>query len=416
MSDSPRFQYRWWPLYRPDAAELADHGNVRAVVLMDALAAAVFAIPVVARASGVPWWLSTPLFALHAVWVVCSMAWLFPRAHHSINAFRAWIGGNLLSGEGVCIAVVMVARDPNTPLWVLPVVYASFNGVTPSLGPSWILMLVHTAAPVATIPYFLAIGSPVGWSVAGPIIAGLISFIGYHYLQVRGHVFRVVEHERDQALAKLREQELRAQRAHIARELHDSVGASLAAAAVVGDLIGSQAASPEVKQLGSNLREAAREGLADLRGVLDGISPGREDAGAMCDLLRKHASRCAPPGVTVEVASDGPGDVLLDSTSRLVVLRCFQEALNNAVRHGSARRIGAAVSVTSQRIRLEVRDDGAGFDPASVDRGRGLDSMEARARELGGRCLVDAAPGRGTTVVIELPWRAVTPVATPTMY
>ena len=82
------------------------------------------------------------------------------------------------------------------------------------------------------------------------------------------------------------------------------------------------------------------------------------------------------------------------------VLRVAQEALQNAVRHAGAERLGVRLGAPRRRLVLEVADDGAGFDPADPElrsRRLGLTSMEERAQRLGGTLEIRSAPGAGTT-------------------
>ena len=87
------------------------------------------------------------------------------------------------------------------------------------------------------------------------------------------------------------------------------------------------------------------------------------------------------------------------------MLRIAQEALQNALRHADARRLGVRLHAHDARLVLEVSDDGAGFDPeepALRSRRLGLTSMEERAQRLGGTLAIRSAPGAGTTVRLEL--------------
>lgn len=88
------------------------------------------------------------------------------------------------------------------------------------------------------------------------------------------------------------------------------------------------------------------------------------------------------------------------------MLRIANEALHNAVRHGAAEHVTVRLDGRGSQLRLEVADDGIGFDPDDPElrsRHLGLTSMEERARELGGRLDVRSAPGAGTTVTLEVP-------------
>ena len=88
------------------------------------------------------------------------------------------------------------------------------------------------------------------------------------------------------------------------------------------------------------------------------------------------------------------------------VFRIAQEALHNGVKHAEAHRLELMLDEGERQLVLTVRDDGVGFDPsAAAHRSRrlGLTSMEERATALGGTLGIDSAPGKGTTIKLEVP-------------
>jgi len=87
--------------------------------------------------------------------------------------------------------------------------------------------------------------------------------------------------------------------------------------------------------------------------------------------------------------------------------RIAVEALNNALRHAQARCISVSLWFKPEATRLEVADDGIGFDPAAARKagGLGLRGMEERAEEMGGTWSVDSSPGTGTRVTMVVPGR-----------
>jgi two-component system NarL family sensor kinase len=104
--------------------------------------------------------------------------------------------------------------------------------------------------------------------------------------------------------------------------------------------------------------------------------------------------------VAVDPAASGPHDELV------VVLA--RELLSNATKHSGASRVVLTVAADSERVELEVRDDGQGFDPArrtgALAEGHiGLASSERRVQSVGGELVVETARGRGTTVRVTLP-------------
>jgi signal transduction histidine kinase len=88
------------------------------------------------------------------------------------------------------------------------------------------------------------------------------------------------------------------------------------------------------------------------------------------------------------------------------LLHIGQEALNNAVQHGGATRVGVEIAYDDDQMRLRVSDDGCGFDTADTagfDGHYGLISMRERAEQVKGRVVIESAPGRGTRVEAVVP-------------
>jgi two-component system, NarL family, sensor histidine kinase UhpB len=87
------------------------------------------------------------------------------------------------------------------------------------------------------------------------------------------------------------------------------------------------------------------------------------------------------------------------------VFLIFKEALTNAARHASARRIEVEIALGARELLLEIRDDGRGFDPRAPRGGRGLSNLARRAAELRATLEIDSAPGRGTRIALRVPLR-----------
>src|SRR5258706_13468348 len=85
------------------------------------------------------------------------------------------------------------------------------------------------------------------------------------------------------------------------------------------------------------------------------------------------------------------------------ILRIGQEALTNVLRHARASEFKVLLAFDSSEIRLELRDNGCGFDPQRKHEGFGLQGMRERAEGMGGRLTIQSAPGKGTAISIVLP-------------
>lgn len=112
-------------------------------------------------------------------------------------------------------------------------------------------------------------------------------------------------------------------------------------------------------------------------------------------------------------AGDLPADVVLTASpigrhpravEGAIYFFCL-EAIQNAIRHGRATRVAVALTSEDGVLRCRIEDDGIGFDPARAHTGTGLANAADRASALGGTMVVDAEPGRGSRLVLELPGR-----------
>jgi signal transduction histidine kinase len=148
-------------------------------------------------------------------------------------------------------------------------------------------------------------------------------------------------------------------------------------------------------------RELAREAIADTQLAAERIRPPRLAERGLASALRGMISA---PGGQVTVAI-GPGaDVRLPDQAELDAYRIAQEAVRNALQHASAAGIAVSLARTPGGLRLEVVDDGAGFDRTAIDPRRlGIVGMGERAAALGGELEVKTAVGEGTRIRLTIP-------------
>ena len=197
--------------------------------------------------------------------------------------------------------------------------------------------------------------------------------------------------ERDAARRVLAAQE--GERERIGRELHDEVGQSLTAIMLQLDRLHRQTPVAELAEA----REGVRASLDEVRALSRRLRPeALDDLGLPAALANLAADVSRRTGVRVERdITPGPR---LASEEELVVYRVAQEALTNAVRHGDTTNATLRLDAVDGGVVLEVSDDGAGFDRATVGTGSGLEGMHERARLIGASLDIASAPGEGTTV------------------
>ena len=192
-------------------------------------------------------------------------------------------------------------------------------------------------------------------------------------------------------------------RERIAKELHDGVIQALFAVGMGLEATGMMTGERELTgRIEGAVNEIDRV-IRDLRNYIFGLRPGiladRELDKALRTLVDEFQ---AQSGVVTIIELDEDVAAGLASVAGDVV-QLTREALSNIGRHAHATTCRVTLRHEDHTAVLEVDDDGAGFDPATVKRGDGLTNLEHRAESLGGTASIGSIPHQGTTVRIELP-------------
>jgi signal transduction histidine kinase len=189
-----------------------------------------------------------------------------------------------------------------------------------------------------------------------------------------------------------------AERARIAREMHDAISQHLFALRMIA--AGMRRADPGNEQA-QVVERVSEEALRDMQTLLVELRPaGLDGAGlarAVQELCANYHDRL---GVVVDAGLD---DVIVPAPVGHALLRIAQEACANAVRHGEARKLTVSLTRQPGHVELVVRDEGTGFDPAAGHAGSGLAHIRDRVAELGGTVGIDSAPRCGTSVTVRVP-------------
>ena len=201
----------------------------------------------------------------------------------------------------------------------------------------------------------------------------------------------------EESLREIRE----AERRRIARDLHDVVLQDLA-----GALQGMQAAQIESENPGPGIRleqeiAALRRAVGSLRNAIYDLrlEKGQPFVRAVESLVELNRQLTPEREIDLTVHEGFPRELPDD----VELLRVLQEALVNARRHSAAQRVEVNLSRRRHMVRAEVADDGRGFDPSAFREGVGISGMRERASALGGKLKLESAPGKGTSVKVEVP-------------
>jgi signal transduction histidine kinase len=205
----------------------------------------------------------------------------------------------------------------------------------------------------------------------------------------------------EQLLVQAREAGVLDERHRMAREIHDTLAQGFA-----GIITQLQAAdrSEQWRAHVANAELLARENLTAARRSVHALRPAQLDDAALPEALAEVSGQWRRVhGVPVEVATTGDARPMHPEVE-VALLRTAQEALANVAKHASASRVGLTLSYMEDLVTLDVRDDGAGFDPGRVrEQGFGLIAMRQRIERLAGELAVESEPGGGTAVSASVP-------------
>jgi signal transduction histidine kinase len=209
-------------------------------------------------------------------------------------------------------------------------------------------------------------------------------------------------YERVESLARLEERE------RIGMDLHDGVIQSIYAVALnLEDCLERLEESPrEVKARLNKAMDDLNKVITEIRSYIFDLRPQVSQASdlprALSDLVQDLRVNTL---IEADLHIEGDPDGLLSQEQAEALFHIAQEALSNVSRHAKATAVRVGLTTGGGKVRLEVADNGVGFDPEQVRSAdkHGLRNMRERARSLGAQLSIESADGRGTRVAVELP-------------
>ncbi|MGH8998812.1 MAG: GAF domain-containing sensor histidine kinase [Acidimicrobiia bacterium] len=190
------------------------------------------------------------------------------------------------------------------------------------------------------------------------------------------------------------------ERARLARQLHDRVGQGFAYVAMELDRIrAGPEGSPELARLADDTRGLLRE----VREMLHQLRADVDEHTDLAAVARAHLERFSERTAIESSWRTAEGLVRPALGVEREFWRILQEALLNVERHSGASHVWVTWGADGSLWRLQVRDDGCGFDPGTHSEGAGMLAIRQRARAIGARLSVEASPGQGTLITVEAP-------------
>ena len=214
-----------------------------------------------------------------------------------------------------------------------------------------------------------------------------------------------------EALRRTREERLRELervRTRIAADLHDDIGSSLTKIVILSDVAQQNVSEDGAgKESLDAITEISNELVEAMSDIVWAINPKKDHLSELSHRMRRFASDMfTARNIKFQFRTQFDDDLELGANVRREVFLIFKESVNNVVKHSHCTEAAAQFSIEDDRLILQVKDNGQGFEPAALNEsisGNGLPSMCKRATELGGEFKVTSARGQGTTIWLTVP-------------
>ncbi|MFN8252344.1 MAG: ATP-binding protein [Ferruginibacter sp.] len=227
----------------------------------------------------------------------------------------------------------------------------------------------------------------------------------FQYQQKQNAYFKDIEtlktsYENTLLQSQLEIQELTFQ--NISREIHDNIGQKLTLAKLHLNTLCLHEPQYVMKQVAESVSMIG-EAINDLSDISRSMSSEALLNNGFLNAVEFEAAKLKQSGL-YDISLNASGNtIFLDANTELVLFRILQEAINNIVKHAVASRIRIQLDYYPQRLRMQIADNGKGFNPTLKNEGTGLGNIKKRTTVLNGTMNIQSAPGRGTTLAIEIP-------------
>lgn len=226
----------------------------------------------------------------------------------------------------------------------------------------------------------------------------LLSFLSLAVLAIAGVILLINRHKLRQ---RMKEMELRQS---IAADLHDEVGSSLSSIYMLSEMANaSETAANKQKEMLHKLSSYSRETMDKMSDIVWMIKQNTEDGKDLQERMQRFLyEMCSSKNIIHQIDGELLQILKLNTGQKKALYLIFKEAVNNALKYASPEHIHVSFSKQQNMVEMRIADDGKGFVVASGKKGNGLENMQNRAKELGGKTEIISSE-RGTIVIATLP-------------
>ena len=338
-----------------------------------------------------------------------------PLARRGVNGGTWFIVLALLWGALVLISPENVWLA--FPLWLLAGHLLPLGaGILASLA-ILVVVVVEPLRQTGSAPFAAVIGPLIGMVVALGVARAQMALVrdGLERQRLIASLFAAQEETAalTEELARVQRAEgATSERTRLSRDIHDGIAQGFSSILLLARAARAEQDAARLRELLEQLESSAADGLEESRRVVGALAPADLDEGSLTGAIRRVTDRFADESGVAARVDVGSTLSSLPTTAEVTLLRVVQGALANVRSHARATQVVVSLDESEDSVRLDIVDDGRGFDtggwrsgtPDSVgEGGYGLRASRARLREVGGDLGVESAPGEGTAVSAWIP-------------
>lgn len=195
------------------------------------------------------------------------------------------------------------------------------------------------------------------------------------------------------------------ERTQIARNLHDEMGANLAALNMRVAWLASKLPDdmPHLASEVAHISDLVTGSIKTVRQVVAELRPNLLDDVGLVAAVKDYVKRFEHDSGIACVLTLPDEDFSLNENQSITFFRIIQESLNNVAKHAQADKVDIRFELQDGMLRLHIKDNGVGFVPARKEKSFGLLGIQERALMIGGQATITSTPGKGTEVLLSIP-------------